>query len=339
MIGYYIHHCGFGHLARAMSICAELDCPATALSSLDIPAPHPFAAIVKLPRDDQAERVSEPTANGALHWAPHHDSGFQARMNLVARWIAEERPQAVVTDVSVEIAVLARVLGIPVIVMALPGKRVDVAHQLVHQLADHIVAAWPAQLCEPIWLRPYAHKTSYVGGISRFDGRDPYRFSCEPGRTSTRVRVLVLGGADDTFGGALAECTQTSRATVWTALGGASGLWKDDPWPQICTSDVVVTHAGQSCIADVAAAGRPAVVIPQPRPFDEQIATAAVLRRHNLATVAQCWPGVGTWPQLLDDALSGEPRRWERWQTRGAVARAAAAIEATAQRHATVASM
>ena len=92
MIGYYIHHQGFGHLARAMSICAQLRCPSTALSSLDIPAPHPFAATVKLPRDDQAEQAVEPTAHGALHWAPHHDSGFRARMDKIARWVADAQP-------------------------------------------------------------------------------------------------------------------------------------------------------------------------------------------------------------------------------------------------------
>lgn len=87
MIGYYIHHHGFGHLARAMSIAARLRRPMTALSSLDIPAPHPFAAVVNLPRDDQADSVVEPTAHGALHWAPHHDKGFRARMDALARWV------------------------------------------------------------------------------------------------------------------------------------------------------------------------------------------------------------------------------------------------------------
>lgn len=131
------------HLARAMSICAQLRCPSTALSSLDIPAPHPFAATVKLPRDDQAEQAVEPTAHGALHWAPHRNSGFRARMDKFARWVADAQPAAVATDVSVEIATFARLLGVPVIVVALPGKRVDAPHVLAHRLADHIIAAWP----------------------------------------------------------------------------------------------------------------------------------------------------------------------------------------------------
>jgi hypothetical protein len=335
MIGYYIHHEGFGHLARAMSICGRLQCPSTALSSLDIPAPHPFAATVKLPRDDQAAQVVEPTAHGALHWAPHHDSGFQARMGTVARWVAEQRPIAMVTDVSVEVAALTRLLGVPVIVVALPGKRFDAPHAFVHRLADHIIAAWPQELYVPAWLRPYADKTSYVGGISRFDGR-----LCSPRSgipaSSTNPRVLVLAGASEHFGTSVDECAGACPGTTWTAIGGADGRWVDDPWQQICAADVVVTHAGQSAVADIAAAKRHAVVIAQPRPYDEQAATAEVLRRRRLATVAQSWPDVRAWPGLIAQALAGDPKKWSRWQVAGAASRAARAIERTAERCAMV---
>lgn len=336
MIGYYIHHHGFGHLARATSICAQLHQPVTALSSLDIAAPHPFAAVVRLPRDDQPESVSEPTAHGVLHWAPLHHSGFQARMDAIARWVAAERPQAFVTDVSVEVAAFVRLLGVPVIVMALPGNRIDAPHLLAHRLADHIVAAWPKELCIPPWLRPYLDKTSYVGGISRFDGRQNPTIgetdSDSEASPSQVTRVVVLGGASEAFGAAIEDLDRACPGTTWTHLGGVGRCWSDDPWPQICAADVVVTHGGQSCIADIALAKRPAVVIPQPRPFDEQHATASVLRRHRLATVVHGWPDVRAWPALLAHARTGQPSRWARWKVEGAAARAAAAIDSTALR-------
>lgn len=75
-------------------------------------------------------------------------------------------------DVSVEVALFVRLLGVPVILMAMPGERIDGPHALVHQIADHIIAASPQELYEPEWLRAYAAKTSYVGGISRFGDRD-----------------------------------------------------------------------------------------------------------------------------------------------------------------------
>ena len=289
---------------------------------------------MKLSRDDESERVYEPTAHGALHWAPHHDPGAGARMSQIAQWVAEAQPEAVVVDVSVEVATFVRLLGVPVVVMALPGKRTDAPHLLVHRLADHIVAAWPRELCVPSWLRQYDDKTSYVGGVSRFEGRT-CRTPTGPPRGDVSIadmRVLVLGGADDSFGAALEHCAATYPNFSWTALGGGSGVWQDDPWPAICAADVVVTHAGQGAIADVAAARRPAVVVPEPRPFDEQKATAKVIRRHRLAVVSQDRPDERAWPALLAHAGAGDPRRWCRWEVDGAAERAAAAIESTARR-------
>lgn len=217
-----------------------------------------------------------------------------------------------------------RLLGVPVIVVALPGERTDSAHVLVHRVADHILAAWPAALNSPHWLLPHAHKTSYVGGISRF--ADRARAMDRQGRDTGKV--LVLGGA----GGGFDDRTAQLPDGAWQVLGGATGPWVDDPWAEICAADVVVTHAGQNSIADLAAAGRPAVVIPQSRPFGEQQATAEVLSRHGLAVMSAEWPSPERWPQLLRRARTIDTARWERWQVRGAAARAAAAIEATAAR-------
>lgn len=327
MIGYYIHHQGYGHLARAMSICARLRQPSTALSSMTIPDDHPFTEVVSLPRDDQSDAPREPTAHGALHWAPHHDAGFQARMDAIARWVADARPRALVIDVSVEVATFVRLLGIPVVVMALPGKRYDAAHLLVHRLADHIIAAWPQALYDPSWLRPHAHKTSYVGGISRFDGRPGALTAASDGADP---RVLVIGGASADFGQQIDDCALACPGTTWTAIGGATGHWVKDPWPQLCAADVVVTNAGQGAVADVAAARRRAIVIPAARPFDEQTATADALRRHRLATVTGGWPDAQAWPGLIAHALGDDPDSWQRWQVSGAAQRAASAIEATA---------
>lgn len=281
-----------------------------------------------LARDDCAATVAEPTAYGALHWAPHHDAGLSERMQTLARWVADARPDAVVVDVSVEVATFVRLLGVPVIVVAQPGKRVDQPHLLVHRMADHIVAPWPRELCIPPWLRSYDAKTSYVGGISRFEGRPGPR--CAPGESPT---VLVLGGAG---GSGIDAATVSGLAAehpnyTWTSLGVPGGPWSEDPWPQICAADVVVGHAGQGCIADIAAAERPAVIVPQSRPFDEQQMTGRVLRQHQIAVVSRRWPDHRAWPGLLSQALAGDPQRWRRWQVRGAAARAAAAIENTAR--------
>lgn len=291
--------------------------------------------IIRLPRDDAGPQPREATAHGALHWAPHHDAGFSARMNEIARWVSDARPEAVVVDVSVEVAVFIRLLGVPVIVMALPGNRVDAPHVLVHRLADHIVAAWPRALCVPSWLRQWDEKTSYVGGISRFEGRDRCggeSGSSMPAKPLKETRVLVLSGASDVFGASLQDCAAAHSVHSWTTLGGGGGSWKHDPWREIREADVVVTHGGQGCVADVAAARRPTTVVPQPRPFDEQRATARMLKRHRLAVVVEGVPDPRAWPALLTAATTTDPQRWRRWEVDGAANRAAEAIESTARR-------
>jgi len=328
MIGYYVHHHGFGHLARAMSIGAHLNHPVTVLTSRPVPEPHPFTSLVELPRDDYAvARAHNPTANGALHWAPHLDTGYGDRMGAIVQWVRDAQPEVFVVDVSVEVAVFVRLLGVPVVVTALPGNRIDAPHRLVHRMADQIIAAWPKDLRVPSWLRPYENKTAFVGGISRFDGRP----RCEDEHAGTRV--VVLSGADG-------MCVRDSEAdadagrdsVTWMSLGAKPGDWTADPWPQLSAADVVVTHAGQNCIADVAAASRPTIVIPQTRPFDEQRTTAEVLHRHHLAVVASRWPQRHAWPALLDRARSMDTERWKLWETEGAAGRAAKAIEDTALR-------
>lgn len=251
-------------------------------------------------------------------------------MDAIARWVAEVRPEAFVVDVSVEVATFVRLLGVPLIVVALPGTRDDAPHQMVHRMADRIIAPWPQELYSPSWLDPYRDKTAYVGGISRFDGRPPDRVVRE---TRSSTSVLLLSGAEGMGVDPvrLGACRQEVDDADWTMLGAVSGEWTADPWPQISSADVVVTHAGQNSIADVAAAGRSAVVIPQARPFEEQHTTGAVLDRSGLAVVTPRWPDAGGWPELLWRAQSLAPQ-WQRWQVRGAAGRAAETIEATTRR-------
>ncbi|MFZ3393533.1 glycosyltransferase [Rhodococcus sp. 7Tela_A2] len=336
MIGYYIHHHGHGHLARATSICAHLRNPVTALSSATLPGRNAavFDEVVELPRDDEAvDAAVDPTAHGLLHWVPRHDDGLRRRMAALAEWIARARPRVMVVDVSVEVTLLARLFGIPVVVMAMPGTRTDAPHTLGYRSADHLIAAWPQEVYDPEWLHPYAHKTSYVGGISRFDGR---RAPPDTDDSDDRPTVLVMGGSG---GSALSSGdfrSWTSRHTRyrWEGMGVPGGVWADDPWPSLCRADVVIGHAGQNTVADIAAARRPAVLVAERRPYDEQHATTAALHRAGLSVGLPEWPDPDRWPELIERARGADPAQWARWQTSGAAARAAAIVDRIAEEEA-----
>jgi UDP-N-acetylglucosamine:LPS N-acetylglucosamine transferase len=121
-------------------------------------------------------------------------------------------------------------------------------------------------------------------------------------------------------------------AVRWHLVGLSAESWVEDPWPYLCAADVVVSAAGESSIADIAAAARPAIVISQQRPFNEQTTTAAVLADAGLAVIHSQWPLPAEWPDLLRRARRIDARRWECWRTNGAARRAASAIEAVAAR-------
>ncbi|MET9696302.1 glycosyltransferase [Streptomyces sp. NPDC006529] len=310
MIGYYVHHQGRGHLHRAVSIAAHVRGPVTILSSLPRP-PGWTAGWVALP-PDAADTPVDPTAHGRLHWVPVRHPGHRERMGIIADWIAREDPALFVSDVSVEAATLARLMGTPVVVAAMRGDRGDQAHRLAYDLADALLAPWPASLPEPGWPGHWHAKTLHTGSISRYDGRPrpAPRGAAADGRGE--VVVMLGAGGDDLTERRLAEAVRAAPAWRWTVLGGAGGEWTDDPWPVLCRADVVVTHAGQNAVAECAAARAPAVVIPQQRPHGEQHATARALRAAGLATVRESWPPPQAWPGLLAEAAA-RPDRWARW--------------------------
>jgi UDP-N-acetylglucosamine:LPS N-acetylglucosamine transferase len=108
--------------------------------------------------------------------------------------------------------------------------------------------------------------------------------------------------------------------------------WRHDIADELRTADLVVTHAGQNAVAEVATFRVPAVVIPQRRPHGEQVATAGALARAGLATVLQAWPATDLWPHILARTLARGGDQWTRWAPPGAAQKAADAIETAADR-------
>ncbi len=324
MIGYYIHHHGQGHLARAMAIASALDEPVTGLSSL--PRPEGWGGgWLTLPLD-VADPAVDADANGRLHWAPLRSAGLEARMAAVSAWIERTSPAAIVVDVSVEVALLARLHGVPVVVVALPGGRADASHALGYDIAAAIVGAWPPAARGMLdgLSRSAAGRLRQVGAISRLTFMD--------GMPEPR-RILVLGGAggDDLTRDAVDAAREATPGWTWQHVGGHSGTWLEDPAPLLRDAAVVVTHAGQGALADVAGARRPAIVLPQVRPYDEQYRTAAVLADSAWpAIVLPSLPAPLEWSALLGAAERLDGGLWRTWNDGRGARRAAAVIRRVA---------
>ena len=323
MIGYYVHHHGSGHLSRATALAGSLDQPVCGLSSLSAPASW-AGEWTTLTRDDEGTAPRDPTAQGRLHWSPLLDHGLATRWHEMSCWIATSRPDAVVVDVSVEATLLARLHGVPVVGVVLPGHRADPPHLLAYDICAELVGAWPpeARGMVPGLPRHIADRIRPIGAVSRHPVRQPR--ARRPG--APRVVVMTGDGGHGIGADQLSAARAQATGWEWTVLSRELGTWTSDPRAVIEDADVVVTHAGQGAVAEVAAARRPAVVIPQARPFEEQVTSAEVLGHGWPVIVEREFPTRG-WAGLLERAADLDTSRWAQWCDGRAAQRFASVID------------
>ncbi len=323
-IGWYVHHHGRGHLTRFLAVRPWLHSPVTVFSTLERPLELPDETDwVSLPRDDEPvsgvdPRDADPTARGLFHWAPVAHPGHRRRLTMIADACADGSFDAFVVDVSVEVTLWVRLLGIPTVVVAQPGDRTDLPHELAYRAADRILAPWAAGMIRSAALEPVRDRVVWVGGVSRFDGREP-RVAGSAGRAALVLGSVLPPASVDAIRAAAAEGWDVSFA------GADAATWRSDPWPLITASTVVVSAAGQNSVADLAAAGARAVVIPQPRPFAEQWTTARALHAAQLAVVRDD-SAASSFVSALEEASRMSPD-WRAWRVAGAASRAARVVE------------
>ncbi len=316
LIGYYAHTHGSGHLTRAGLIADRYPGPVHVLGSGSDPR-----ITVRLPPDTTDAcpgEVADPTANGALHWAPRHSPLLAPRAAALVEWLLTHRPALVVVDVSVEVTVLIRMLGVPVVVVRQHGDRTDPPHQMAYRLADSLLSPYPEWSEDPTaseWVRS---KTFYCGGFSRFDGRIKSTWTRDPDE------VVVMAGT----GG-----TRLDRDTIAKLAASGTRRWVvigldgpgsrnchllgpvDDPWSFLTRAGVVVTSAGHSALCEVAAARAPTIAVPETRPFAEQEHKVAVLAEAGLVHRAPPLDHGGdavAWESALRSAAAGTAP-WERF--------------------------
>lgn len=288
-IGIYVHHHGGGHAARDGAVAAALRRRGAAVTQLSSvpgerlgPGEH-----VELPLD--TDRGLDPGETPPeLHFAPLGSPGLSRRMATIAAWIAAWRPDLLLVDVSVEVAMLARLCGVRVAYLRQSGARDDPPHRLAYRWAAGLLAPFPE------WLEPASTpdevraKTGYVGAITRFDGMARPRARGRP------RRAIVLGDV-----GAELHATIAGAARDWEVIG---------PRPVdlelLSRCAVVVAPGGANTVAEAAFARCGLVCMPRPRPFDEQVARGRDLARDGAAVVLPAPPPPERWPAILAEAWS-----------------------------------
>jgi hypothetical protein len=294
----------------------------TILSSGARPEDWPATRWVDLPRDDDPTGHDH-TAGGVLHWAPLQHKGFAYRMQVIAAWVAEHRPSVFVTDVSVEVALLVRLLGVPVATFVKPGDRSDRQHQLAYDSATALLATWPegASIIGG-WQSRWDAKTTWLGSFSRFDGR-----ATAPPTQDRRVTLVWGAGGTDVTDAQIESARRATPDWSWTVC---RDVRPDALWESLQGAEVVVGHAGQNVVSEVAAARRGSVIIAQRRPHDEQHFTVRGLEAAGVGLGLTHWPEPSAWPSLLESASRIDVDRWGRWTDGAGAHRCAALLDSLA---------
>jgi hypothetical protein len=304
-VGYYVHHHGAGHVTRFRHIADAWpsDIVLTALSQIDLPGG------VVLP-DDVTTTGTDPTAGGALHWAPVGDPRLAARAALMVDWCADRAPIGVVSDVSCETVLLCRLAGIATVAVRQHGDRTDAAHTSAYRAAQRLLAPFPRRLesrTTPDWI---VAKTDYCGFISPPARAD--RPTEDLDVTADDLVVLCGAGGGRLAADQLAALARVARPHRLIVIGEtrdehvAANVvvtgWVDDVRSFLHASPVVVASAGNNTVADAASTSCALVVVAHDRPFGEQSHHARNLADAGVAAVAAGDENERDWRRLLDQA-------------------------------------
>ena len=312
LIGYYAHHQGAGHLKRARQIAATLRSRGaevvllTSVETGDDESTH-----LPLDHDGEATRPGDPSANGRLHWAPHAHGGLRARARIIADLVDDRRPDAFVSDVSVEVAGLVRLMGVPLVTVALPGDRSDDVHRWGYGISDAVLAPWSDRLYRPGWLEEHAPRVHYTGGFGSRHRTLDRRVPSGSGR-----RALLVSGAGGSSIDVAAYAALRRRTPTWSWERVGADRWVDDLTACAERADVVVASAGMGAVSDLAHWGLPSILLAEDRAYGEQQVTADVLRHAGMALSAADLDSVDE--ELLERART-EPLSWAGWSDPAAV--------------------
>ncbi|GAA4033764.1 hypothetical protein GCM10022281_12110 [Sphingomonas rosea] len=327
-IGYFVHHQGRGHAERAADLVHALgpDTPVTLFSARDdiFPALPDWAEVKRVPSLFEAagpvpERLAGARTPPTLHCAPLGWDQITEAVAILARWFHEARPALFISDVSAELAQLARIASIPCVPVLQHGDRADPGHMAAYEGAVGILAPYAAALEQPgrpEWMQSLIH---YAGGL----GVETEPLDKAAARTALGIHpdtdlVLVIagGGGEGTPAPPLSLGARAEPDSRWVTIGSVTEAWHDTPpgnlehrgWVNdarlwVAAADRIVSSSGNTTVHMVAAAGRPWIVIPEWRYFDEQRWKARMLGEAGAAVVADSWPAsAAAWTRLWDEA-------------------------------------
>ena len=324
-IGYFVHHQGRGHAERAAALanalidlrnvtlfCARDDIFPTLDERIELRLiPSLFE-----PTGREAPAMAALPMPGTVHCAPLGWPSITLGFASISQWFAEAEPALFVTDVSAELGQLARLCSVPHVAVLQHGERGDTGHMAAYDSAVGLLAPYAEQLEQQERTAGMRGKTHYASGIgvdcAEFPTREEARRRLALNDAEEIVLVIAGGGGEGTPSAPLTLGARNEPDARWITIGQVRSEWHetppgnlehrgwvDNPRDWIAASDRIVSSCGNTTVHLILAAGKPWVVIPEWRYFDEQFCKAEVLDREGLAAVSRHWPShAGAWDRL-----------------------------------------
>ena len=309
-IFYFVHAHGNGHRATfnilypALSVFFEVIAITTNNEITGYLHTKHDVQILELPPKYPADyEIPEHTFSKAFEVTPYAIEPA-GRAKALAKAIERYKPKALYCDGVPELAIMVRGMGVPVVLVHLPGNVMnDPTQVFAHELADHIVAHFPSSLEQPNYT--FDFKTYYSGYISQYAGLELKR-----SKRSEIDSVTVLLGYDNFDESVLKNMTKDQN-TQFTIIGNKReydlgknckllGQVKDIR--EAIVGEIVISAAGQNTIAELLSLGKRLILLPEPRPYDEQVVHANVLANQNVALLAQENFSTEQWQNVLQKA-------------------------------------
>ncbi len=308
---YYVHAHGSGHLAIFKLLEPELS---------------KYFEIIALTTNVRATEALQgmdnilvhelPAKWGPLDIPPKHTFSKAFEETPYSKYPAERiaklldivqrhQPVAFFCDGSPELAIAARSMGVPIVLVHLLGNTmIDPTQVFTYELSDHIIANFPKALQTPGY--NYTDKTYYSGFISRYAAKALLE---TPDET-----ITILMGTDN-YSQELVSRMTADPSRNFVIIGNNHEYALEDNCVQLgyqtdvaqaISGNIVITAAGQNSVAELLSLGKTLIVLPEDRPYDEQKYNAMALSDNDMALIADDQMDADEWRELLETATDFE---------------------------------
>lgn len=288
MIGYYAHSHGSGHCNYANIFAKIFGKSLTVFTDRG----HAFDSgteVVMLENEDpdgsEYDRDTFPEPR-ALHYAPVNITKITRRNRVILENVLSRNISLMIIDVSVEIAMLARVSSIPYAYVRLMGDRDDIAHLNAFEGASFLLAYFPREMESsktPLWI---VDKTVYLGFLSKYMFGEITTERPEEFKTIENPVLLYLTG----FGGSRSlDFGNLLNSYDIFAIGpqhtgekksGAVQLGVVDSTRRFLEhADIIVAACGSNTTSEILSLGKRFVAVAEKRQYREQELMAENLDR------------------------------------------------------------